>query len=62
MKYMSKLIFNYAVDFINFLVQLPLEKRVMEMKDIFTRYNTDVIATCAYGISIDSMRNPENLL
>ncbi|EFN77006.1 Cytochrome P450 9e2 [Harpegnathos saltator] len=38
MKIRFKLISNYAVDFTNFLVQLPPEKRVMEAKDVFKRY------------------------
>ncbi|XP_011146766.2 cytochrome P450 9e2 isoform X2 [Harpegnathos saltator] len=60
MKTMFKLISDYAVDFTNFLVQLPPEKRVMEAKNVFKCYTTDVIATCAYGISINSMQNPKN--
>uniref|UniRef100_A0AAG5DLE1 Cytochrome P450 n=1 Tax=Anopheles atroparvus TaxID=41427 RepID=A0AAG5DLE1_ANOAO len=31
-----------------------------EMKDVFTRYANDVIATCAFGIKVDSLRNAEN--
>ncbi|KFB49800.1 AGAP012296-PA-like protein [Anopheles sinensis] len=31
-----------------------------EMKDVFTRYANDVIATCAFGIQVDSLRNAEN--
>ncbi|EFN77007.1 Cytochrome P450 9e2 [Harpegnathos saltator] len=61
MKTMFNLISDYAEDFTNFVVQLPPEKRVMEAKDVFKRYTTDIIATCAYGISINSMRNPNNL-
>ncbi|EFN77005.1 cytochrome P450 9e2 [Harpegnathos saltator] len=61
MKTMSKLISDYAIDFTNFLVQLPPEKKMVEAQDIFARYTTDIIATCAYGISINSMRNPKNL-
>ncbi|XP_011705770.1 PREDICTED: cytochrome P450 9e2-like, partial [Wasmannia auropunctata] len=44
----------------NYLVQLPPEQRIMEMKDVFARYTNDVIATCVFGISVDSMKNPEN--
>jgi cytochrome P450 family 9 len=30
------------------------------MKDFFTRYTNDVIATSAFGIACDSLNNPEN--
>ncbi|KMQ82080.1 cytochrome p450 9e2, partial [Lasius niger] len=39
---------------------MPAENRVMEIKEVFTRYTNDVIATCAFGITVDSMRNPKN--
>ncbi|XP_011705743.1 PREDICTED: cytochrome P450 9e2-like [Wasmannia auropunctata] len=60
MKSMFKLMSNYGIDFANYLAQLPSEKRTMEMKDIFARYTNDVIASCAFGVSVDSMRNPKN--
>ncbi|XP_072748583.1 uncharacterized protein [Anoplolepis gracilipes] len=60
MKSMFKLMSDCAAEFSNYLAQMPEEKRVMEMKEVFTRYTNDVIATCAFGISVDSMRNPEN--
>ncbi|XP_071567882.1 cytochrome P450 9e2-like [Temnothorax nylanderi] len=60
MKSMFKLMSHCGVDFSNFLAELPSKKRTMEMKDVFTRYTNDVIATCAFGVSVDSMRNPKN--
>jgi hypothetical protein len=30
------------------------------MKDLFTRYTNDVIATSAFGIGCDSLNNPKN--
>ena len=30
------------------------------MKDLFTRYTNDVIATSAFGIGCDSLKNPKN--
>ena len=32
----------------------------VEMKDLFTRYTNDVIATSAFGIGCDSLNNPKN--
>ena len=32
----------------------------MEIKEVFTRYANDVITTCAFGINVDSMKNPKN--
>lgn len=60
MKTMFQLISECAVNFSEYLLNVPSDKRVMEMKDIFTRYSNDVIASCAFGIDVDSMRNPEN--
>ncbi|XP_069676201.1 cytochrome P450 9e2-like [Periplaneta americana] len=33
---------------------------VVELKDLFTRYTNDVIATSAFGIGCDSLNNPKN--
>ncbi|XP_011263155.2 cytochrome P450 9e2 [Camponotus floridanus] len=60
MKSMFILMSDCAVKFSNYIAQMPAEKRVMEIKEAFTRYTNDVIATCAFGISVDSMRNPNN--
>lgn len=60
MRAMFQLMSECAVNFSEYLVTVPSDKRIMEMRDIFTRYTTDVIATCAFGISVDSMREPNN--
>lgn len=36
------------------------EKVNVEMKDLFSRYTNDVIASCAYGLKINSLAEPEN--
>lgn len=61
MRNMFNLMSDCAVDFANFMAQLPPEQSVMQIKDYFTRYTSDVIATCAFGVSVDSLRNPKNL-
>lgn len=33
---------------------------VLELKDLYTRYTNDVIATAAFGIGTDSLKNPTN--
>ncbi|XP_014472696.1 PREDICTED: cytochrome P450 9e2-like isoform X2 [Dinoponera quadriceps] len=61
MKSMFKLMSDYAADFANFVARSPPKQRVVETKDMFTRYTNDMIAICAFGISVDSMRQPKNL-
>lgn len=60
MKNMFKLMSDCATDFVDYLAKVPADKNVMEMKECFTRYTSDTIATCAFGISVNSMKNPEN--
>ncbi|XP_024883454.1 cytochrome P450 9e2-like [Temnothorax curvispinosus] len=60
MKAMFKLMSECAANFTDFLSTLPADKNVIEMKNCFTRYTNDVIATCAFGVRVDSMKNPNN--
>ncbi|KAL6257078.1 hypothetical protein P5V15_012012 [Pogonomyrmex californicus] len=60
MKNMFKLISERGANFSTFLAQLPSEQRMVQMKDVFARYTNDVILTCAFGVNVDSMRNPKN--
>ena len=32
----------------------------LEMKNFYSKYTNDVIATCAFGIEIDSLKNKDN--
>lgn len=32
----------------------------MEMKNFFTRFTNDAIASAAFGIEVDSLKNPKN--
>ncbi|KAF7403870.1 hypothetical protein HZH68_006664 [Vespula germanica] len=60
LKGMFKLMNECGADFTDYLSKMPKDKKTIEMKDVFTRYTNDVIATCAFGISINSMRDRNN--
>ena len=60
MKTMYTLISHCAVDFTESLVKDLSNNKIKEMKDIFTKYTNDVIATCAFGINVNSMKDPKN--
>ncbi|XP_035722238.1 cytochrome P450 9e2-like [Vespa mandarinia] len=60
LKGMFKLMNECGVDFTDCLLKMTKDKKTIEMKDVFTRYTNDVIATCAFGISMNSMKNPQN--
>ena len=60
MKAMYKLISQCAINFTEFLAKDTKSNKIRDIKDVFTRYTNDVIATCAFGIQIDSMKNKEN--
>lgn len=57
MRTMFQLMSSYAVEFASFLSEQTTE---IEMRNAFGRYTTDVIATCAFGVNVDSMRHPDN--
>nr|UEN71138.1 cytochrome P450 4AV17 [Meteorus pulchricornis] len=62
MKSMFKLMSKCSESFTDYMME-QFEKQkslTINSKDAFTRYTNDVIATCAFGVSVDSMRNPDN--
>ncbi|KAF5296481.1 hypothetical protein FQR65_LT01470 [Abscondita terminalis] len=61
-KIMFPLMMETTENFINHF-QYELQKKstiMLEMKDIFTRFANDVIASIAYGYSCDSLKYPKN--
>ncbi|XP_011298249.1 cytochrome P450 9e2 [Fopius arisanus] len=61
MKAMFKLMSACAKNFSDYIAKETSEKPVIyNTKDAFTRYTTDVIATCAFGVEVDSMKHPDN--
>lgn len=49
-----------AVNVAKYLSTLPSGQNVVEMKDVFARYASDVFAICAFGITVDSLSDREN--
>ncbi|XP_072748026.1 cytochrome P450 9e2-like [Anoplolepis gracilipes] len=60
MKFMFDLVSKCSHEFVNYLVDHPELYNEIETKQIFRRYTTDVIATTAFGISVNSMKHPTN--
>nr|XP_031842170.1 cytochrome P450 9e2-like [Nomia melanderi] len=60
MKAMYKLMDECGSRYGDILATVSEEERSMELKDTFTRYTNDVIATCAFGVNVDSMTDRNN--
>ncbi|XP_072397906.1 cytochrome P450 9e2-like [Diabrotica undecimpunctata] len=60
MRAMFILISETAQAFTKNFLELDQDVMEIEMKDKFTRFTNDVIATTAFGVKIDSMKNKEN--
>ncbi|XP_011869160.1 PREDICTED: cytochrome P450 9e2-like [Vollenhovia emeryi] len=60
MKFMFDLISKCSHDFVNYLYDHPELCCVIETKEVFRRYTNDVIATAAFGISVNSMKDQDN--
>lgn len=62
MRQMIELINECATDVVKHFSQRSEngEGNHIEMKDLFSRYTIDVIATCAFGLKINSFAEPEN--
>lgn len=64
MRQMFELVSNCSGDVVKYLnKQIPNGKPLdYEMKDFFSRYTNDVIVSCAFGIKVDSLNDPDNML
>ncbi|KAK1117077.1 hypothetical protein K0M31_017000 [Melipona bicolor] len=62
MKSMFVLMRDCAKDYGDYFASLAADRsKEIELKDAFTKYTNDVIGTCAFGIDINSMKNPKNM-
>lgn len=62
MRQMFQLVTECAEDYVNhFIGRSKIGQPVhVEMKETFSQFTNDVIATCAFGLKIYSMRDPKN--
>ncbi|XP_043518308.1 cytochrome P450 9e2-like [Frieseomelitta varia] len=61
MKYMFVLMRNCAQEYGDYFASLHADQsKELELKNAFTKYTNDVIATCAFGIDVNSMKDPKN--
>ena len=60
MKMMFTLMSECAVDFVKFMPTSSADEESINTKDVFSKYTNDVIATCAFGIKVNSMKDPTN--
>ncbi|XP_044758512.1 cytochrome P450 9e2-like [Coccinella septempunctata] len=60
MKAMFVLIEESARKFVDHFDAMNMDVIEVEMKDAFSKYANDVIASCAFGAECDSLKNPQN--
>lgn len=60
MRVMFALIKQTADQFVEYYAKQGADVAGLDMKDAFTRYTNDVIATTAFGITVNSVENREN--
>lgn len=60
MKIMFQLVSKCSENFIQYFLDNPNEANSVEMKDAFTRYTSDVIASAAFGIGVNSIQERSN--
>lgn len=60
MKMIFNLISDCAISMTNYYEKEEKERKLMEMKDVFSRFANDVIASTAFGVKCDSFREKKN--
>lgn len=60
MKGMFTLISDCANNFVEYFKQINQDTITIEMRDTFTRFTNDAIATTAFGIKVDSLKDRNN--
>ncbi|XP_059610426.1 probable cytochrome P450 9f2 [Phlebotomus argentipes] len=62
MRTMFQLVSECCSETVNYLEKESIEGKpiLTDLKDLFTRFTNDVIATCAFGIKVDSRKDREN--
>ncbi|KZC05569.1 Cytochrome P450 9e2 [Dufourea novaeangliae] len=60
MRCMFELVSKCSKVFVDYLYDHPEFSSTLEAKDAFTRYTNDVIATVAFGISVNSLEDRDN--
>lgn len=60
MKFLFGLINKTAENFVDHFKQFNQEEMEIELKTIFLKFANDVITSSAFGVEVDSMKNPEN--
>ncbi|XP_017777370.1 PREDICTED: cytochrome P450 9e2-like [Nicrophorus vespilloides] len=60
MKEMSNLMIQISHKFFEYLRKNGKSKFAVDMKDLSTRFTNDIIASCAYGIECNSLKEKEN--
>ncbi|XP_043283212.1 cytochrome P450 9e2-like [Venturia canescens] len=61
MKYMFQLVSKCSTDFVQYLTKHPeIIIEDVDLKDVYTRYTNDVIATAAFGVSVNSLEDRDN--
>ncbi|XP_055589834.1 probable cytochrome P450 9f2 [Uranotaenia lowii] len=60
MRQMFELVVHCAENMVDFYRGAVKSGKEYEMKDVFSRFTNDVIATCAFGIQVDSSRERDN--